>query len=246
MASRKPILRPSTPPALLPMAVSRKLIKNWDPVSPATLKRETVAHVMLLAVGWSSGVGYLGMMLMLGAELLLLTLLSIVVYPERGVWRHFVSLAWFVFLLAFLGLFVVLTYRVAMESVPGFEAGENPFSVVRLDPNLVYWTLGYTALHLLAMLVYARTRKNPRAAWSESVLMQGSATMMTVFIMIFGALIVGGPLLTALQWVWTMSVSSAEAVLILLLVLAHFGMSLVISRLPQSARDEIAENPYVE
>lgn len=226
--------------------MSRPQIRKWDPLTRATLWRESVSHVILLAVGWSSGLGYLGMVMLLGAELLLMTLLSIAVYPERGVRRHLVSLLWFIGTLAFLGLFVVVTYGAAMDSVSGFDAGESPFSVVRIDPDLLPWLLGYTAAHLGVMLLYARTRPNPRMVWSEEVLLQGSATLATVFVMILVALFVATPLLIAIQWFTPVPEWVAENLLIGLLAAARFGMALVMNKLPQSARAEIAANPYVE
>lgn len=220
--------------------------KSWDPLKPEALWRELIAHAVLLAVALGSGLGYIGIMLMLGGELLLMTLLSIALYPARGVRAHLGSLVRFVLMLAFLGVFVVVTWSAAMELVPGFERGETPFHGVRIEVAVLWWTLGYTAVHMLGLLLYSRTRPSPTLAWSESALMQGSVTLFTVFAMIPVVLLIGTPLLYLLQpWV-ALTLAGAEALLVVLLVIVRCAVALALSRMPQSALGEIAANPYVD
>ncbi len=220
--------------------------RKWDPLSSAVLWRESLSHLAMLAVGWWSGAGYLGLILILGIELLLLGLVSMAVYPERGIRKHVVSLLWFVFTLAFLGMFIVLTYGEAMKAVPGHVSGATVFALIPRDADLLLWAAIYSAAHMLAMFVHARRSARPRIVWSENVLLNGAATVIAVLLLIPFTPAFASTLLSALQGRVHITVATVDQILIALLVLLHFGSALLLNKLPQSVRHEIADTPYTE
>lgn len=219
--------------------------RQWAPLSSAVISRESLSHLALLGVGWWSSAGYLGLILILGIELLLVGLVSMAVYPERGVRRHVVSLLWFVFTVTFVGMFVVLTYGEAMKAIPGTVPGATAFALIPLDAELLVWTAVYSAAHMTAMFVHARRSPRPRIVWSENVLLDGAATVMALILLIPLTLVFATALGT-LQGRVHITVAAVDLVLIALLVLLRFGAALLLNKLPQSVRNEIAETPYAE
>ena len=112
------------------------------------------------------------------------------------------------------------------------------------DPIILLYALAYTALHLVAMAVYARTRPQPRKEWVRLATMQGATTFLSLFGLIFGAIFVG---LFAIEFLRLfMPDIDGGSVLVLLAVLIRFGIALLVSRMPEKDLDQIAAKPYVD
>lgn len=214
------------------------------PWNPAAVLQEAVAHALLVAMAWYVGFGYLGVILVFVAELLLVSLLSTLMFPERGLWRHLRDLLKMTALLLFLLAFVFVTYGVAVEG----DSGEAGMAGVRalsgVDRVQMLWGLGFSAAHLSAMLLYARSRPQPRKEWARLALMQNAATFVALFCLIFvvaflGPFIVGAVRLVAPE-------VAGDSVLVLLAALVRFGFALLVSRMPDKDLDEVAAKPYVD
>jgi hypothetical protein len=223
--------------------MTRDRSRDLAPWRLGAVVQEVVAHAALLAVAWFSGLGYIGTVLVLALELVLVNLLSTVVFPERGVLKHLRDLLLFVPLVAFLLMFVLLTYGAAMESELEGAAADGPFGLLRFDAELLRWTATFTAVHLGAMLAYALTRPQPRLAWARMALMQSAVTFIAIFLLVFAAVFLGPFAIRGARVLWPDT--PGDHVLSALAVLIRFAIALVMSRMPEDEIEKIARDPYV-
>ena len=205
----------------------------------ATLQ-EVVSHAVLLALAWFGGLGYLGTILVLVSEPLIVIGLTIFLYPQRGLRRHLWDMVKSSALMAFLLVFVVATYAAAH----GESGGVGIDRLIQLEWSLLAWAFGYSALHLGGMLVYASTQPQPRKAWARLALTQGAVTFIALFCTIFVAAFIGTWLAPMVRIYWP-AVQVGD-VLVLLAVLVRLGFAILMSHIPERELDEIADNPYVD
>jgi hypothetical protein len=223
--------------------VTRAKRSDLAPWRPGAVLQELVSHTALYAVAWYGGLGYIGLLLMLALELVVVNLLSTVVYPERGVLRHLRDLVLFLPLMAFLLFFVLVTYGVARKDELVGAAADSPFGLLQLDLDLLRWTAIYTVLHLGAMLVYARTRPQPRLEWARLALTLGAVTFIAIFVLIFVVAFLGAPAVEAVRWLVGTDVPG-DRVLCAIAVLVRLGFALLMSRMPEHDLKQIAAQPY--
>ena len=202
--------------------------------------QEVISHAVLLALAWFGGLGYLGTILVLVSEPLIVIALSIFLYPQRGVRRHLWDMVKSGALMGFLLIFVLATYAAAH----GESGGVGFDRLVQLEWSMLAWAVGYSAAHLTGMLVYAHTQPNPRKVWARLALSQGAVTFIALFITIFVAAFIGTWLAPMVRIYWP-AVEVGD-VLVLLAVLVRLGFAVLICHMPEHELDEIAENPYVD
>jgi hypothetical protein len=210
------------------------------PLNPGAALQEIASHAVLLAMAWFGGLGYLGTILVLVAEPLIVIGLSIFLYPQRGLRRHLWDLIKSCALMGFLLVFIVATYAAAHDN----SGGTDPRSLIQLEWSLLGWALGYSGLHLLGMLVHARTQPNPRKVWARLALTQGAVTFIALFLTIFAVAFIGTWLAPMVKQRWPQV--QVGDVLVLLAVLVRLGFALLMSRMPEDELDKIASNPYVD
>jgi hypothetical protein len=225
------------------MAGGRK--SDLEPWRAGAVLQELVSHAALLGVAWISGLGYIGMMLILACELVLVNLLSTAMFPERGLLKHIFDLVKFIPVMAFLLLFVVLTYGVANEGELTGDAAESPFGLLQFDASLLQWTLGFSFVHLGTMFLYARTRPDPRLEWARMALMQSAVTFLAIFFSIFVVAFAGPFAIAALRHVADAQTIPGDQVLCALAVAVRLGFALLMSRMPDKDIQGVARNPYV-
>jgi hypothetical protein len=213
--------------------------RKLAPFNPAGTLREIVSHAVLLGMAWFGGLGYLGTLLVLAAETLIIIGLSIFLYPERGLRRHLWDLVKAGAVLAFLFVFVLATFVGAQPNSAG--AGLERLG---LHWSLIGWALAYTAVHLVAMVVYASRQARPRKAWAGLALTQGGITFVALFCTIFVVTFIGSWLEPLVRTYWP-AVQSGD-VLVTLAVLVRLGFAVLMSHIPEDELDEIADNPYVD
>jgi len=213
-----------------------------DPWRPGAVVQEVFSHVVLAVIVIAGGIGYLGLLIMLLAEMLIVNLLTIALYPKRGLRRHLTDILKFFGFVVFLSIFVVATYSAALESPE--ETLVEFVDHLLFDWSMLLWIVGYSAVHLTALFMYARTRPDPRLEWTRLALAQGAVTLVSFFILIFVVVLVGAPLAHAARW-FTASVDT-ETILVILALGVRLGFALLITRMPESELASIAGSPYID
>lgn len=213
---------------------------KFAPFNLGRTVQEVVSHTVLLALAWYGGLGYLGAILVLVSEPLIVIGLSIFLYPQRGLRRHLWDMVKASALMALLLVFVLATYAAAHGESDGVGFAQS----IRLEWSMLGWALGYSALHLSGMLVYARTQPNPRKVWAGLALTQGGVTFVALFCTIFVAAFIGTWLAPMVRVYWP-AVQVGD-VLVLLAVLVRLGFAVLMSHIPEDELDQIADNPYVD
>ena len=218
--------------------------RDLDPWRLGAVLQEIFAHGLLLAMAWYGGFGYLGLMLILSAELLLICVLSIFILPERGLVRHVGDMIKVSAITAFLLFFVFVTYGVASVGDQGEPMQASMEALEAMDRSVFVYALAYTTLHLVAMAIYARTRPQPRKEWVKLATMQGATTFIALLGLIFLAFILAAGVLEMVSWV--SPEIKVDHVLALFAVLLRFAIALLVSRMPEKDLEEIAAKPYVD
>jgi hypothetical protein len=211
------------------------------PWKPAAVVQESVSHVVLLALTWLSGLGYLGLLLIIAIEVPLITLLTIGLYPQRGLRRQLWDLVKVSFMMSFLMAFVLIMS--GLVAIPEFRQ-EASIDSLGLDAGTALWVVCIAALHLAALRWQAHRNPDPRRQWARLALVQGAINLFTVFGLIFVgtvAALVIVPLLMALDPPWR-----PDAPLVLVAVGLRYSIALLMSRMTEAELAEIATDPYID
>lgn len=221
--------------------VTSKLFKGLDPWNPTAAFREVVSHVMLAGFAIVAGLGYLGLMLVFVAELVLGNLVSAALYPERGLRRHLWDLLKFLGAMGFLLVFVFATYSAASGTKLD-DAGL--WKNLGVGMGAVKAAVAFAAVHVAVLYALARRAKDPRVAWAKSVLMQNGATLVMLFFIIFIA-VFAAPLLIGAAYLVGVE-ASPDRVLIVLAAAVRLFFALLLTRMPERELLDIARAPYID
>jgi len=219
-----------------------KLIDTLRQISPRAALQLACSHALLIAGCLYGELPYVAMQTLLAAELWLLSLATIPLYPERGVLRHVFDMLKLSGALVFVLFFLVATYGVA-----GNIKGEGPLLLAahqlqELDRGNVGWALAYIVISLAVAMVQALRSGDARLTWAKTVLHTGGATFLAMFFMVFVAVFIGRHLILGLSMVGIDA--SVDVVLSILMVLLRYAMALIASTMTESEVAEIARQPY--
>jgi hypothetical protein len=223
------------------MARKKKLFQGLDPWRPAAVVQEVVSHLLLVGFALGFGIGYLGLMLVFMAEIVIGNLITAALYPERGVGRHVLDLVKFLALMAFLLVFVVATYLAAKG---GGSSGVEMWAQLRVDGEAALAAVGLAAVHLSVLFFVARRTTDPKLAWARMVLMQNAATLIGLFIMIFVA-VFAGPVLGVVAKMMGLT-RPVDAALIVCMAGIRLALALLLTRMPEREARDIAGQPYLD
>ena len=225
------------------MAPPKRAFQGLAPWRPLVATQEVVSHALLAWFAIAAGIGYLGLMAVFAAELLLGNLVSVAMYPERGAKRHAWDLVKFVFAMGLLLGFVVATYTVARQGGGGTEL--HVHDVLPDDTGgALRWSIAFAALSIAVRYLLARREPDPKFAWARSVLVQNAATFVTLLLMIFVAAFAGAAIGGVAE------LAGVEAPIDTLLILVTAGMrlffALLVSRMPEREMRSMAQQPYID
>ena len=223
------------------MTASKSSFKGLAPWRPLVAVQEVLFHVLLAAFALWAGIGYLGLMLVFAAEMFLGNLVSVAVYPERGLRRHAWDLVKFVLAMGFLFVFVLATYAIARG---GMQSPADLMEAVRLERDAAGASAAFAAAHTGVLYFIARRAPDPKFAWARSVLVQNAATFVTMLLMIFVAAFAGAALSGVAEW-WN-STAPIDAALIVLTAGMRLFFALLVSRMPEREMRDIAHQPYID
>ena len=199
----------------------------------------------MLAWALLSGWPYLVLQLLLGLEVLLMSLATIPLYPERGLLRHAADLLKLAAGLAFVGLFVLVSYGVAADGDGHAVALETALaSVSTLGRREIAAAVAYLAASMGWSLWQAWHSSDPRLTWSKTRLGTGAAAFLSLFCIVFVAIFAVAPLRHAL--ILAGLDCSADRLLILAMALLRFLFGLLLATFSEEEWINMARHPYVE
>ena len=223
--------------------MGNSLVKTLREVSPLTARRIGISHAFLLIGSIWGGLPYIFLQLLLVAELFLLTLATIPLYPQRSALSHALDMVKLSAGLIFVFFFILVGYGVA-------RGGEREDMLTALQGlrevgfGDAAWALGYLILSL-ALSMYAASRSpNPRKAWAKSKLAEGGTTFISLFFMVFVTLFVGKPIISGLAWLGL--TIDVDVLLSTLMVIVRYILALAMSTMSDSEMEAISRNPYIE
>ena len=226
------------------MAKNRKsLLKEILELPRRKLAGVALSHIVLLAVTLFGGLSYLIMQSVLMGEVVLLGLATIPLYPKRGLRSHVFDMLKMTFMLAFIFLFVLLTYGATTgESDRALGIAWQSLEAAGTDDLLL--SLFYVAVSLGISLWQVMRQPDPRQAWASSRLLDGTVTTLAMFFITFITIFLVKPIVLALSnWGIPMNVDS---VLITCMVMTRFFFALVGATLSETSMNLIAASPYAD
>lgn len=224
--------------------MGNSLIKSLREVSPAAALRVGISHVFLLIAALLGSLPFVVVQALLVVELILVSLATIPLYPERGLLRHLMDMLKLAGASVFVLFFSVVSYGVVSEGDSGNALEHGLHAFARLDLADISWALGYLLVHVAISLHSARTSPEPRVTWASNNLAEGGATFLALFFMVFVAFFVGRPIVAGLAWLgWSIDV---DALLSSLMVLVRYLLMLIMTLIPDSEIKSIANNPYAK
>lgn len=202
------------------------------------------SHAVLLAGCLWGGLPYVVLQALIAAEVILLSLATIALYPERGFAKHLWDLVKLCAGLTFVMFFIAASYAVAAHA-----EDSNPLLVVLrelrdLDVGAVVSILAYAAVQLLISLWRAWHSSDPRTTWTRDNIGSGAVSFLAMFFMVFVAFFVAQPILIGFARIGVMI--DANTLLASLMVVVRFLLALVVATFSESEFKEIANNPYAQ
>jgi len=221
-----------------------KLIEELRRIPPPVALQILLAHGVLLVASLRGGLPYIVLQGLLAFELVLLNLATVPFYPERGIARHLFDLVKLSALLAFLLLFVCISYAIVSS---GEHADPITTTLARwrgLHPASIAWAAGYIVVSLALSLLQALRSPEPRLAWMNNTLAAGGSTFVAMLFMVFVGFFGARPIAAALEYVG--APTDPDALLISLMVGLRFFTALVAATISKGEVAEMARNPYVD
>ncbi len=223
--------------------MGNNLIKALRGVSPRTAMRTAISHVFLLIGTIWGGLPYVFLQLLLVAELVLLTLATIPLYPGRGVLTHALDMLKLCAGLAFVFFFILVGYGVARGgNQHSMVAGLIELRDVGIRDSA--WAVGYLVLSLAVSMHTALHSANPRKTWAKSKLAEGATTFLALFFMVFVTFFIGKPILSGLELEGLKI--DVGVLLSTLMVIVRYVLSLVMSTISDLDMDAISRDPYLK
>lgn len=221
-------------------------MKAWDQIRrlpPRRIGAVALAHLALLAATLWGGLPYVVLQVLLAVELLLLSIASIPLYPERG-WRtHLLDTVKLAAGLAFVLFFVAVTYGIAVEGDSGEPIAAVRAALLDTTRSEVSWAIAYLVIHVAVALAVAWSSPQPRLVWAKSQLAEAAATFVALFLIVFVAAFAGRPLVAGLA---ALGVAvDADRLLAGLMVMLRFLLSLVVATISDTEMEALAADPYV-
>lgn len=221
-------------------------MKAWNEIrrlSPRQIGAVALGHLALLGATLWGGLPYVVLQLLLAVELLLLSIASIPLYPERGWLKHALDTLKLAAGLTFVLFFVLVTYGVAVEGDSG-DAGLAAWQALLRGTarSELLWALFYVVVHIVVALALALSSERPRVTWAKNQLAEGAATFVALFLMVFVAAFIGAPLVAGLA---TLGIAvDVDVLLATLMVVLRFLLALVVATFSDSEMEAMAANPY--
>ena len=204
----------------------------------------TISHLALLAACLWGGFPYIVLQTLLAAELILISLASIGLYPERGFAKHFWDMVKLCSMLAFVMVFVVISYGVVEE-----PDNPQPLSAAvhvyrDMDAATAVWALAYAGIQISIALWRVRHSSEPRLTWARENLGMGAVNFLAMIVMIVVAPVLAQPVLRGFASIGI--VIDLDILLASLMVVVRFLFALVLATFSESEFKDIASNPYAE
>ncbi|HEU4665955.1 MAG TPA: hypothetical protein VFS55_18140 [Dokdonella sp.] len=221
-----------------------KMIESLRRIPPAVAVQILFAHAVLLVASLRGGLPYIVLQGLIAFEIVLASLATVPFYPERGLLTHLFDLVKLSALLAFLLLFVCISYAI----VAGGEHADVVATTLDRLQDLrragIAWSAGYIAVSLALSLLLALRSPDPRLAWMNDRLAAAGSTFVAMLFMVFVGFFGARPIAVALEFAG--APADPDVLLISLMVGVRFFVALVAATITQGEVEAMARNPYVD
>lgn len=222
----------------IPVVATAKTADEKAPLRPLEVAMQLLGHLQLLWFVYTGSLGYIELQLIFAAEVIIINVLSIPLYRSRGVAKHVSSMAMMLF-----GLAVML-----MLLLGGYAGSSNAAGPAAIFAQLNWHDfaigIAYMLIRFIGILVVALTSGDAKLSWARSSLTTGGVTFCTMFLMCFIGFF-GGLLIANAGAIAGVHIE-VTAVLAVVAIVLHFGLTVLIDTMPQKEMREIADDPYAK
>lgn len=222
----------------------KKILDEILALPMRTLASLALSNIILLVIALFGGLSYLVMQAVLAVELLLMSLATIPLYPERGLGRHAFDMLKLTALLAFIYFLVFATYGIASNEGRGAALAIAWQSLDDADIHDLIVSLLYVTISIGFSLWQAKQAPDPKLAWARSRLLDGGVTILAMIFMSIVAVTLGTLIVSMLKHLD--HPIDADTVLITLMVTTRLLFTLIGATMPESTAKSIADSPYVD
>lgn len=222
--------------------MANKLIQSLREVSPRTALHAAISHLFLLGACLWGGLPYVFLQALLAIELLIVSLATIPLYPERGVALHLWDMIKLTAGLAFVLFFILVGYGVARDGGNGNALATGFAGFHTIGMTDIAWASAYLVLHVSMSMHAAMRSDDPRTSWAKNRLADGGATFVALFFMVFVTFFVGRPIVAGLE-MFNLHIN-VDALLSTLMVIVRYVLALIVSLIPDSEMQTMARDPY--
>ncbi len=202
-----------------------------------------LSHITLLGVTLFGGLPYLIMQSVLGVEVVLLGLATIPFYPKRGIGEHVFGMLTMTFMLAFIYLFVLISYG-AVAGDPDLALKTAWRSLEDAGTDDLLLSLFYVTVSLGMSLWQVSGQPDPRQAWENSRLLDGAMTMFAMIFITFITIFLAKPIVLAFNYLGIPM--NVNALLITLMVVTRFFFALIATCMRESPIESIDTQPCAD
>ncbi len=222
----------------------KKILNEILALPMRTLAGVALSHIVLLGMALFGGLSYLVMQAVLAVELLLMSLATIPLYPERGLGKHAFDMLKLTGLLMFIYFIVFATYGIASDEGRGAALAIAWQSLDDADIHDLIVSLLYVTFSVGFSLWQAKQAPDPKLAWARSRLIDGGVTILAMIFMSIVAVTLGTLIVSMLKHLD--HPVDADTVLIALMVTTRLLFTLIAASMPESTAKSIADSPYVD
>lgn len=205
----------------------------WHLIPRKTIAAESVQLVVALAclgLGW---ITFPLLYALTGIEVLLVTVISGLVYRQKGIGEMAVDVVKMIAMWLFCGVFAFAAYYGANGFADGF----------RIEPRAFGVLAGLAALRLAMAALDAHSSRDPRLQWTREVAMRGAVLALSMFFAAFVCFIPGVPL-AALLKSFAPAVATDVALGFCLLAVQGFLACVVATMTPEEIA-QVSRQPYL-
>lgn len=205
----------------------------------AGLLLQAVASMSALALGWIS---FLMFLFTIMAEAVLVSVLTGLLYPERGR-RRVTDAVKAVLACGFTGALIVPLYLAGAGAARQLAWSDRLVQGLDLTPGSLMVALALLMIRLGALWFHARSAPDPHYVWGRDALREGAVLMVSLVLACFASFValLASPLLA-----FAFGARAADVAFGLMLVSITTGLSCLAGTMSEKELREMVGNPYVD
>ncbi len=211
--------------------------------SPTIVLQQTLLHGLLLWLALQPFMSFFVLMLLIAAEVVLISTLTALLYPERGLRRHAIDLVKVLLSHAIILSLVTALYLAASGAGNHLSSFSDARELLTAQMQQAHlgWLLGYAVTHLLLILLFALGSRDRRLYWAREAIAEGAASLLALFTLL---VLLGAFLILSDGGLAGEHAADTPPWASITLVALRFAFALLLQHMPGDEWARTARSPY--